>query len=574
MAGAPVVAYARQLEELLFSGSSTFVVPRFQRSYAWGADEVEEFWLDLESTSNGRSEDIHFIGAMVFANSDDTSQYWILDGQQRLTTTMILLSAMKDVLEELAPGSREAEEQIDLLKMALYAQKSTRPLRLTLNSSDNEFFSRLVREKKTRPASYESHKAMAKTYNTFIEHVQDLLGSHPKGPVAAAKQLWTALAQHLWYIHISVSEVVNAQMVFESLNAKGIELTNADLIKNHLLMQIEEQYGRPAVVRAAEKWAAMVDKVGDKETPGYIRAYWLSSIGMVRADGLYRAVRDRLRGSSSPADYSQSFLSELVSEADVYAGLRSPSLQFWGSKQVYEAVSGLRKMNIRVVYPLLMALWQKTRTTPTVFAEVAQSILKLVIRHNIVLGKPSNTLEPLYSEWAVNLRTGDMTVEDVMERLKGESPSREEFLAAFRQLRVKHQPTARYLLSCLNTEMERSEGRPVEMVPDEKLTLEHIIPKTLTDEWRRVLEAHGAVHEDVLHRIGNLTLLASEHQPEASNKPFAEKRSEVYEKSKLAINQDLVSAGGAGPLSEFGPREIQERQERLAEIAERLWSLE
>lgn len=586
----PVSANEEQLSNL-FSERYYYEMPRFQRAYAWDIDEYADFWSDIERAMDGGVSHVHFLGAMVFARNPRQPAVQVLDGQQRITTLMLMIAAMKSVLLDLPDEPEYAETReslIDDLKGALHVSvthggRATRVLRLKANRQDKPCFDALLRSEPVTAYKMDSHRLMKKAYD-FLRSKVILLGANPKDQLDGVATLWATLLNSLWYIHIIVEEEINAQVVFESLNAKGEDLSAADLIKNYVFMEIDRRGTEEDLDEAERLWLSMLDSLGkDGEVSDFLRAYWNSRYSFVRSDGLYAALKDKVSDRSGNV---WDFLRSIANESKVYSAIRRPTAEFWGSPASQRLFSDLKLLNIRVATSLTMSLWSVLQDQPHEFERYLRLLVHFMVRYSKVAERPSNTVEEQFSEWARAIRDETKTPDELVGWLRLEAPSPELFRTAFSTLKVKSGPTARYLLMKINNAMH-SEGEPEEMITNsETATLEHVIPQQPNDEWQRYLKDHDIVLDDVISRIGNLTLLTQPSNTIASNREFPFKRDAIYAQSRHPLNQDLVLEVAYEPdghlmanrdrrtLSEFGAAEISARQGRLAHVAERVWSMD
>lgn len=581
----PVGANEEQLSRI-FTMTQQIEIPRFQRTYAWGIEEYSAFWEDILHTHQESSTQVHFLGAMVFARRTDRPSLLVLDGQQRLTSLMLLAAAMEKTAKSLdgTEANLLPKRIARLLQVNVTIDRRTTELgRLESNWQDREAFSELLSVGEVKDVRHDSHRLMQKAYEYFLGELANLI-STADDPLEELDTLLSTILDQLWYIHIVCEEDVNAQAVFESLNARGEDLSSADLMKNFLFMTIEQGGGEKEVQRADELWRQMVERLGkDSRLPEYVHVFWTSTRGYVRADEIHRQLKSYV---STKHKIAWDFLKQLVREAEVYSELRNSTDEFWRSKSTARMLREQKTLNIRVTNGLLMALWSVLQDNPQAFEEWVRKVLNFMIRYSKVAEHPTNSIAADLSKWSIDIRSGDMSLDDLELSLKAKAPSKGVFIENFKSLKIKSGPTARLILMKISNALNEG-GEPEALIVDsEKVTLEHVIPQHPDAEWKTYLDAHGILLSDVVDRVGNLTLLTGPKNSSLSNRGFVYKRDNAYVVSSLPITQHLVHAESVadndgivsattGPLlEEFGLHEINQRQERLARIAERIFSLD
>lgn len=581
----PVSANEEQLSKI-FTNNLYFEVPRFQRNYAWDVDEYSEFWQDVQRAYRDGTRPVHFLGAMVFARNPLRPSLYVLDGQQRLTTLMLLVAAMRHTILPLEVDDEGIleEELANALRVTVTIEgKAQRVRRLRANRQDRDCFEQLLAIGKPEKVKHESHRLMKKAYDYLAAQVASL-SDDPYERRQRVAALFDSIRNRFWYIHIVCEEEINAQVVFESLNAKGEDLSSADLIKNYLFMEIEQNEGPDSIEEAEKRWDLMINSLGrDSLLPNYVHAYWASKYDYSREDEIYTELKSRI---SIKKKNVWEFLDDLCSEAKTYAEIRNPTDEFWRSQATARMLREMRSLNIRVTHGILLSLWKVLSDDPADFERRVRRLLNFMVRYSKIAERPSNTIDEELSVWARAIRSAKSTPDAFDTWLRKEAPTPEQFIESFKTLKIKSGPTARLILMKINNALN-DEDVPEAMIADpEKMTLEHVIPQTPCAGWSAYLEAKGISLEDVINRVGNLTLLTGPQNSAALNNEFVYKRDNVYKEPNLPINVDLVlavsrneqgkidMASNRSLLGEFGLRELADRQERLAIVAEKVWAID
>lgn len=586
-----ISARESNLGELLWDNNA-YVVPVYQRDYAWEKEQTTAFWDTVLAATTEHAE--YFLGSIVLVKTEANQILELLDGQQRMATLALLLAAFRSELESLS--SQPAAEAIGLIGRALEVTITRVPqgvplarglnTHVRLNERDATFFEDFLRQRSPQ-AVHRSHERIEKAYSFFRAKIRDCLESG--GRWNDIVHLWDAvsgaLSEHLQYVRIEVSDIDTAQAVFESLNSAGLALTKADLIKNYLLME-----SRPSEQAALAQWNTTLDALGaSTDLTQYIRTFCNSHFEFVRTDRLYAAVKSIAvkRPSLSSQETPDVFLRDLAQSASIYAYLASPDSSVWTEPEVLRDLEDLRDLAAVTVLVPLLAAYRVTSAAGSgvTFKQVLSKFLTFQVRSIVVGPRTANEFETQYSEWAVAMSKGTKSAEEVLGELDLSITSDDEFLDDMRRLEVRRLKTARVLLARINDHAApktgAAAGNGAGSISDtirsgRTIHVEHVIPQTETPYWNAVLDRDGLKHENVVERFGNLTLLRGRRNIQVSNGPFidSEGRAEdpprldknlAYRQAPADINWMLAEA------SEFGKAELEARQEQLAQWAVDTW---
>lgn len=558
-------AHEENLGQVLWD-NNIYLVPPYQRNYSWTKDQISTLWDDLMRIAH--DGDTYFLGSMVFVQTDSAMVFHILDGQQRFASMMLLVAAFRDLIRQTIPDSQalSALQQI-LIKVDVTGRFSHQDVvHVRLNHQDEEFFDSLVKTGSTPTARHNSHKLMAKAYADFSE----LIKAECQKRSVSAETLWARLrdaaTQRLFIIRITVDEFVNAQQVFQALNSAGMELSQADLIKNYVLMEAD----RTNFDTALKLWLEVTQTVGDASLTTYCRSHWNSNYTFVRTNDLYKTLSNRVKlhpdASKNEIDVML-YLRQLRDESTVYEALRNPDVSYWGSGSaaLVQDLSDFRDFNAQMVYVPLLALRYALANDTRKFAQAVHSLLVFYVRHTVVGGRAANEIEEPYSKWAGEIRRGEMNADQLRAELVRLAPGDNEFKDALLALAVARQRTALILLARINDSVDPENSIRHTMTVGGKVHVEHIIPQQ-PERWAEFLEQENLEHEDVVTRFGNLTLLLGPKNQEASNRPFDEKLP-AYRADGHPEPINVMLAG----LTRFGAAELKARQEWLADRALQVW---
>ena len=550
---------ARQTSILEFIRKATqFTIPIYQRIYSWEEPECQQLWDDILNVGDGVNTDEHFIGSVVYVDSSLSNvtkwaPRFVIDGQQRLTTILLILEALARKLEN---GSEPVEGFSDKKIRKRYLidddEEGERKYKLLLTQTDKETLIALLDRRPSLPPM--SSQRVRDNFKFFEKQIADLDDLIP---------LCMGLAKLVVVDVLLERGRDNPQRIFESMNSKGKELSKADLIRNYVLMGLElghqtrlyQNYWRPMEIEFGQETYAPFDR--------FMRDYLT-----LKNDGAIpniRAVYEVFKIYSSKVN-----VDDLVTDVHKFANYYCAMALGKETDDVLRVVfEDLSELKVDVAYPFLLGLYDdysNRKLSRNDFVQIIQLIVSYVFRR-AVCNIPTNTLNKTFATFGKNIDKGRYleSVKNNLFRLGSSRrfPDDEEFCISLKEKEIyPRKRTLRYLLHHLE-----NHGRK-ERVVVEDYTIEHIMPQTkkLSREWKDALGPEWElVQQQWLHTLGNLTLTG--YNPEYGNKSFSEKRDMEggYSQSPLRLNE------GIGELKEWNVEEIQRRAERLARLATKIW---
>jgi hypothetical protein len=537
-------------------------VPIYQRSYSWTADEIDDFKTDL-ATAFAQTDSEYFLGTIVLSAEGTAARLTIVDGQQRLATTTMLLAAIREEY-----GRRGDAKRAEIIHGRFLAKadldSGTDVPQIRLNSEDDHFFQDLVVTPSDPPPVPQrgSHKLIASAY----ESLQEFVGAAAANVGAEWDQrlrAWVKFVEDaLLAIVVIVPTESDAFLIFETLNDRGADLTIADLLKNFLFGRAGSQLDQ-----VRDRWVASLgalEMTAENATfVTFLRHYWSSKHGATRERELYKSIKARIVSEGQAVDFAD----ELQKAARLYAALLNPEHEFWGNlgTGTKEALETLLRLDLEQIRPLLLAGMQ--HFTDGEVKKLIRAAVAWGVRGLIFGGIGGGTYERRYCEAAVKIRNGDIkSVDELFAQLSDLIPSDEEFASAFGVARVPRGTLARYYLYALDRG-KNGQTEP-ELVPnqdEEKVNLEHVLPKNPTDgEWT---DFSAEQKRDFLYRLGNMALLQKGPNGRIGNKPFTYKQP-ILAASALLWTQD--AGGRAGWTTDI----IAARQQDMASLAVAVWPRE
>lgn len=535
-------------------------VPVYQRSYSWGSEQINDFWTDLSGAfDEGGAE--YFLGNLVLSAGRNNGNYTIIDGQQRLSTTLNLLAAIRDEFRKRGDDKRaNIIENTHMVTADLDTGEDVP--RLRMNSDDNPFFRLVVvegKEPKQEDILHGSHVLIhraLKELSTLVGASADSAGKE------WARRLtdWTKfLKENVQVIVVDVPTEADAFLIFETLNDRGADLTIADLLKNYLFGRAGEDLdtvrdGWMAALGALEMSAE------NSVFTAFLRHLWSSKYGATRERLLFKNIRQRITSQVHAVEFSQ----ELKLSARNYAAILNSEHEAWAnlSTGAKANLDTLSRLDLEQMRPLLLAAMQ--HLSDRELKRTLRALVSWGVRGLIVGGIGGGKTERAYCQAAVKVRSGSIkTANELLSELSEIIPTDEEFKASFAKARVTKGKLARYYLTALE-DTEEGETEP-ELVPnedEEKLNLEHVLPQNPKgSDWNQFSEEEQKIW---VHRLGNMTLLQKGPNGRIGNKPWVAKKP-VLKKSKLALTNH------AGQEDEWSKEVIDKRQQELASLATKTW---
>ena len=556
MADAKYAVESKSVELLLGPDSVSFRVPEFQRRYAWGAEEViqllddlyyDTFWLGDTSSR----EVPYFLGSIVLAQKD--GMCLILDGQQRLITISLILIILRAELEKL--GFEDAVQIRKYLQSGKIGQKKAPKLKL--QPGDAELYEKTLRSlEHYQQSGYQRFTlahAMKRIHTRLNEYVTHACQTKYRKPVDVLAKMLDILLYGVEFVTITSPSESDAFKLFETLNDRGLALNAADLIKNKLFAQCAKD--KALLDDAIEAWTNMIELIGDREIVNFLRYFWIASEGFVRKRALYDVFRKKLE--TLGATEAVQFAFELQKYATLYQHIASPNPKTcpWG-EDVAEALQRLVNYKARSYRPALLACAVERSND---MAQLVTACESITIRHSIVGERNPNQLEKIYADLCVALRKDkSRPVQEILMDTGFDIPDDGEFEKSFAKIDLTSVTTAwREILVRLNSLLSTGETR---VEGTTKVHVEHILPrkpgaKTLQEANLKPQEA-----DELIGRIGNLTLLSGKINREISNKPFSIKRKR-YESSEIALTRSIAKE------ERWGREEIEKRSRELAKLA-------
>ncbi len=535
--------------------TNQFVIPIYQRVYSWKKEQCEQLWDDIIKIGGNDKMNGHFIGSILYVSADDThsNPLLIIDGQQRLTTITLLLIALRNHLsEEVEILEKFSCQKIQNRYLINSNKDGDKKFRLILSESDKDTLLFLIDKNKREPS--EPSLKIVENFKLFEEWIRkntDKLETIFKG-LEKLMIVWIALKK----------EKDDPQLIFESMNSKGIELTQTDLIRNYIVMETEVEKQEDFY---NQYWRAIEEDFKQNETlfNRFVRHYLTIKIGKIPNEKrVYEAFKDYQQKEGIEIE-------DLLKDLQKYCGYFCQiAFKKEADKDLNKALSFLVDLEMDVVYPLLLELYSdykdgvlsKQDFIPIIYLTESYICRRAVYRPgsgglNKVFASFTKKINK--DQYRESIKAHFLSLEKTTEKFPKDSEFRDSFITIdFYNFQKK---------TYFFERLENFDTK--EPVNTKECTIEHIMPQTLTEEWKRDLgENFQAIHDKYLHTIGNLTLTG--YNKEYRNNSFQEKRDmeKGFKQSPLKLNQSLKD------LESFGEKEIEKRANDLADWALKIWT--
>jgi uncharacterized protein with ParB-like and HNH nuclease domain/predicted transport protein len=536
-----------------------FVIPIYQRPYSWTLKQCQQLWSDVLRVAADDSVTGHFIGSIVYIEKGiyqvaSIPQLLVIDGQQRLTTLSLMLAALGKFIEERGAEAEISRRRINNYFLFNSEEEGDLYYKLQLTQGDRQTFVSVV-EGRDLPESPSSR--IVENHRFFEEQIRKT--SHEPNSIYRG-------ISKLIIVDISLDrDRDNPQLIFESLNSTGLDLTQADLIRNYVLMGLE---GKEQADVYRKYWHPMEQGFGHAEYAvqfdRFMRDYLTIKTGRIpNINEVYASFKSYVQGQR------QASMGEIV--ADVYRYSKYfVRLAFLkdGDKEINSVLADINTLKVDVAYPFLLQVYdhyEQKLLSRDEFIAVLKLVESYVFRR-AVCGIPTNSLNKTFTSLASEIDRSDYLQSVVAAFLLKDSykrfPDDEEFRREFVVKDFYNFRSRNYLLRKLENHDRK------ERVEIEAFTIEHVMPQNenLSNEWRQELGPEWEhVHAKYLHTIGNLTLTG--YNPELSDRPFRVKRDMKggFADSPLRLNRGLAK------LDLWNESEITRRAESLADLAIKVW---
>ena len=540
-------------------GMKQFIIPIYQRKYSWTLSQCKQLWNDVEQIAQEENSGGHFIGSIVYIEKgiytiSGVPQLLIIDGQQRLTTISLFLSALGKVMEESNVSAGISRKKINNYYLLNNDEEDELRYKLQLSKDDNETYIALLEESEI-PLEY-SQRVM-ENYNFFLDQLR-------KSSIDPLK-IFEGI-QKLIVVDIALDrDHDNPQLIFESLNSTGLDLSQADLIRNYILMGLENKEQKRIYNNF---WHPMEKLFGQENYSNYFDRFMRDYLTI--KTGKIPKIRDVYENFKTYAQKNNTITSgELV--ADVYQYSKYYTMLAFGKEEnneVNQAIKDIISLKVDVAYPFLMKVYDDynhERVSKNDFVRALRLVESYVFRRYIC-NIPTNSLNTTFATMIREIEEDNYLNSIYKAFVQKDSyrrfPEDEEFKREFVSKDIYNSRVRNYVLRKLENKDRK------ETVVVDHYTIEHILPqnKNLNNSWVEELgEGWKDIQSKYLHTIGNLTLTG--YNSELSDRPFKEKREMKggFSDSPIRLNRSLAQ------IESWNEEQIIKRGAQLASEAILLW---
>lgn len=516
-----------------------FVIPVYQRNYTWSAKkEVKKLLDDFDSLINNANDNNHFIGMIMYIEkriSVRFSQLIVIDGQQRLTTIFLILLAIRKICKE-----NNDIDNYDFINDSFILntrEQGENKLKLKPLINNDDTYRKLLEEKNYSLSEEEKKSKIYLNFEFCYDYFKKIVVKYTISDILEN-------LNRLHMISIPLEDSDNPQQVFESINSTGVPLTAADLIRNYILMN------------------------NDNDTQEYLyRKYW-SEIEKFEPESdklqeifrFYLAVKNKELNKKNEVynafklywDHSNLTIEERLK--DILNYVRYHQMIYYlpsDNKMINESLSEFRKNQSKMPAPFLMemyALYDNRSISDYTFSSLVEIINSYLIRRWLCVLDTSSVTRffPTLLRSVINECNGDYSniVEITKYFLVNQSRGKGHFVPTDLELEKSLLEKNAYTLRCVRTVLDRIENYDNSIkVNMDDLNIEHIMPQSPDKEgyWYSVTKLDPVEYDFYVNLIGNLTLCASVDNSKNGNKDFDSKKKVLMNTSHLKMNQDILS---------------------------------
>ena len=543
----------------LIRSGGKYIIPKFQRDYSWDVEQWDDLWQDIENMIAESGD--HYMGYLVL-QSLKGKDCQIIDGQQRFTTITILILAAIKSIQKLVDKGIEVEENQRRIKTLMDTYiGNVDPVSLeydnilVLNRNNDAYYKDYIvklGELKLRNTSY-TEKLMRKCFEWYENKLADKFKS---GRDYA--EFITKVVDNLYFTIIRVNNEMNAFRVFETLNARGVQLSSADLLKNYLFSLVDNtsQFS-DRIATLEEKWSSLTKNIQAEKLPDFIRYYWNSKNKTVRSNELFKAIRDNIKTEAEVF----SLVNEMISYSDVFMALRNPADELWqGDKDITDNIELINMFNLKQPYSVLMAAYKCLDIQS--YSRLLNDIVVLGFRYSVICGKNPNDIERVYNSLAVEISNTKAYTRSTLKSIYVEDT---EFVPAFDQKTLIDNSRNTRVIKYILGKLERFNGGLREVNADSELdTIEHILPQNPGIEWGE----DNYDFDSLIYRLGNMCLLEKKYNKDLQNASY-NKKAEVYLQSSFVTTSSIPAEYAA-----WDRNTINKRQQKMGKCAKSIWKID
>ena len=551
--------YNKTYRQLMGNGLR-FEIPKFQRDYSWETEQWDDLWLDLMSLLED-DESEHYMGYLVLQTSNNKN-FSIIDGQQRLTTMSLLVLSVLKCLDDLIINNVDNENNQKRKEALLgsyigYINPVTliSDNKIKLNRNSDDYYRQHLVLLKDLPIrnTNSSEKHMRECFLWFYDRAKKTFktGEDLAGFI-------DNIVDKLSFTVIEVTDQLNAFKVFETLNARGVQLSSSDLLKNYLFSVVDETNPHKIEIEELESlWSKVLGKLGNQKFEDYLRYYWNSRNKIVRKNNLFKTIKKSIINK----EQAFSLIRDLDYNADIFSAIQNPNDELWlNNKELINYLEELKLYQVRQVYSLFLTGYQKLNIED--FTKLVKFCSIISFRYNVIGGLNPNEQEDIYNKVALDIFTSNnYNVELLRPIYVKDSDFEQSFISKSFKRTTRNHKIVKYILGNIERKIFTNDIA----YESDIFTIEHILPESADENWGEFTDEE--INRSIF-RLGNLALLEKNLNRDVGVLNF-ELKKEVFLKSNskftIKVSEDFETWNESKLIS---------RQKEMAKYAKSIWKIQ
>ena len=544
----------------LMGNGMRYEIPKFQRDYTWEAEQWDDLWQDIKTLLSDE-ENEHYMGYLVLQTSNN-KEFQIIDGQQRLTTMSLLilatLKSLKDLVDNKIDSENNSKRQESLLSSYIgYIDPVTliSNNKLKLNRNSNDYYKQhlvLLKELPLRNTNT-SEKHMRECFVWYYERIKKEFktGENLAGFI-------DNIVDKLFFTVIEVTDQLNAFKVFETLNARGVQLSSSDLLKNYLFSVVDETKPHISEIEELENiWSKIVGKLGEQKFEDYLRYYWNSLNRSVGKKNLFKIIKNNIKTKEQVFE----LVRKLYDTANLYLAIQNPEDEYWKDKpDTKKSLRELKLFQIRQTYSLFLSGLRNLNNEN--FNNLVKLCSIISFRYNIIGGLNPNAQEDIYNTIAIKLNeTKAFDILDFRPIYVQDNNFENDFSSKQFKSTSRNHKIVKYILSRIELYRYKNDINP----DSDNYTIEHILPESADETWGDFLDEE--INRSI-YRLGNLTLLEQSLNKDAGNLKYEIKK-DFYTQSNSELTKAIPQH-----YKTWNEEKLASRQRELAKHANSIWKIQ
>ena len=545
----------------IIGNGKSYTVPIYQRDYSWDKEDWEDLWNDIMEIPSDKS---HYMGYLVLQPFEtENSTYLVIDGQQRITTLSILSLAVTALLRKWSEEGIEATDnktRFDEITKRYIGNFSTSRLtlssKLKLNRNNDDFYQSYLISLRRPPSIGKlkpSQKLLQKAFDYFYNMLDEKFSSQKSGS-ELSEFLEKIVGNGLIFTVIEVQNDLDAFKVFETLNARGVKSSTADLLKNYLFSQAAKK-GKLQLDQAERRWQNIADSLKTNYLTTFIRHYWNSRNDLERQSTLFKAIKRKI----TDADKAFGLLDSLERNVTYYSAFNEPNDELW-EKDERKHLKTLKLLEVTTCYSMMLASLEFFSRNE--FKILLRELAAITFRYNLS-GLNPNEAERIFGKVATEIATKKFQhTKQAILQLKSIYVVDDNFEQSFSTISLstkRNKTLVKYIL----VEFENHLSGTDHQYDDATSTIEHILPENPGSIWEQNFTSES--QPEYIYRVGNYTLLEVGKNNKLSNELNFQKKLQEYQSSSYKMTKDHLK------YEDWTISTLSQHQEQMSKWAKAIW---